>query len=236
MPLPDRGVNNHLAPQRNFASACYLFATVSQGLVYGQYRGNHEIPRRRDIIMRITLPRLAIMISSMVFLAVSPLSAKEAKSEKAARPELFQKLVNCRSIADNVARLACFDAQVARLEEAETRNELVVVDKAQVKKARKGLFGLSLPDLGLFGGNEADEKDPDQEGISKIESTIRSASQNTSGKWTIILEDGARWIQIDTGSIRTAKPGQAIKIRKASLGSYFANINGQAAIRMIRQN
>jgi hypothetical protein len=103
-------------------------------------------------------------------------------------------------------------------------------------KARKGLFGLTLPDLGLFGGKDAEEKDPDQEGISKIESTIRSAGQNAEGNWVITLEDGAKWVQTEAKSIRTPKPGQPIRIRKAALGSFFANIDGQTAIRMKRQN
>jgi hypothetical protein len=190
----------------------------------------------RDIIMRNTPLRLATLISVATILAAFPLSAKESKADKAARPALFQSVINCRAVAESSARLACYDAQVARLDEAETKNELVVVDKKQVKEARKGLFGFSLPDLGLFGGKDAADNDPDQEGISKIESTVKSAAQNASGKWTIIIADGARWVQIDTSSIRTPKPGQEIKIRKASLGSYFANVNGQTAIRMIRQN
>lgn len=164
--------------------------------------------------------------------SVAPLSAKRVDQP---RPEIFRKLIDCRTVADNAARLACYDAQVAKLDEAESRNELVVVDKEQVRKARKGLFGLSLPDLGgVFGGG--DDKGEDAQGLSEIESTIKSAKEGNYGKWIIVLEDGARWEQTEAKDIRDPKPGQPIKIRKAALGSFFANINGATAIRVKRVN
>lgn len=149
------------------------------------------------------------------------------------RAEVFQKVIDCRAIGDAAQRLACYDTQVARLEEASARKEVIVFDQAEVKRTRKGLFGFNFNDLGLFGGGDDKSK---EEGVNQIESTVRSARQDGSGKWVIIIEDGAKWVQIDTTNIRSPKAGQAIKIRKATLGSYFANINDQHAIRMIRQN
>jgi len=43
-------------------------------------------------------------------------------------------------------------------------------------------------------------------------------------------------VQTDTTSIRIPKSGQSIKIRKAAMGSFSANMNNQHAIRMKRQN
>ena len=164
--------------------------------------------------------------------SVAPVSAKRADQP---RPEIFRKLIDCRTVADSASRLACYDAQVAKLDEAESRNELVVVDKEQVRKARRGLFGLSLPDLGgVFG--HGDEKGDDAQGLSEIETTIASAKEGNYGKWIIVLADGARWEQTEARDIRDPKPGQTIKIRKAALGSFFANINGATAIRVKRVN
>lgn len=170
----------------------------------------------------------------LIGLAAMSSTAMARESDKPLpRAEVFQKVIECRAIADATLRLSCYDAQVARLDEAATRKEVVVVDQAEVKKTRKGLFGFNFNDLGLFGGGD---QDGEEEGVNQIESTVRSARQNASAKWTIILEDGAKWVQIDTTSIRTPQPGQSIKIRKASMGSFFANVNGQHAIRMMRQN
>ncbi len=165
-------------------------------------------------------------------IAASPVVAKD-NDKPLPRSDFFQKVIDCRAIADGGRRLACYDAEVARLDEAATRKEVVIVDQAEVKKTRKGLFGFNVGDLGIFGGNE---KNDEEEGFNQIESTVSSARQDGSGRWVIVIEGGAKWVQIDTTSIRTPKPGQTIRIRKASLGSYFANINDQHAIRMMRQN
>lgn len=153
--------------------------------------------------------------------------AKEAPP----RPELFRKLVECRAIADNALRLACFDAQVTQLAEAEARNDVVVVDRVQVQKARKSLFGLTLPDLGLFGGD-----DPKDEGVDQIETKITSAALSRDGKWRFTVEDGAKWVQTERRSIHAPAPGDSVRIRKAAMGSFFANIDGRTAIRVRREN
>jgi hypothetical protein len=124
---------------------------------------------------------------------------------------------------------------VAKLDEAESKKELVIVDREEVKKARKGLFGLSLPDLGgIFGGK--DEGEDDSRGLSQIESTVKLVSMNKSGKWLIIIEDGAKWLQTDTTSIRTPKVGAPITIKRAALGSFFANIGEGRTFRVMRVN
>ena len=91
------------------------------------------------------------------------------------------------------------------------------------------LFGLALPDLGLFGD------DNEEEGVSEIQSTVHSATQNALGKWIIRLEDGARWIQIDSRELaRDPRPGLPVRIRRAAMGSYLANVDNQIAIRVRR--
>lgn len=163
---------------------------------------------------------------------VAPLFATASfANETPPRPEVFRKLVECRAIADNNARLACFDAQVMQLADAEARNDVVVVDRVQVQKARKSLFGLSLPDLGLFGGN--DSKD---EGVDQIETKIVSAAQMRDGKWRFTVEDGAKWVQTETRTIHAPASGDSVRIRKAAMGSFFANIDGRTAIRVRREN
>jgi hypothetical protein len=173
-------------------------------------------------------------VCCVLALAALPLCGPAMAQEKTTpRSQLFQKVIDCRAIADNAARLACYDAQVSVLDQAEAKRDIVIVDRAEVRKARKGLFGLSLPDLGgLFGRGE----DVEKEEFTQIESTIKSASTQGYGKWVIVIEDGARWVQTDSESIRMPKPGQPIRIRKASMGGYFANINNQPAIRVLRTN
>lgn len=147
------------------------------------------------------------------------------------RPPVFEELVNCRAIANATERLACYDVKVAAMDEAEKKDELVLADKSAMKEARRGLFGFSIPKLKIFGNDGKEEE--------KFELTakIDSAYQASYGKWTIVLDNGARWVQIDTTSPRkTPAKGMEIKIREAAMGSYWANIEGSRAIRMRRVN
>ena len=58
---------------------------------------------------------------------------------------------------------------------------------------------------------------------------------NRSGLYTLIMEDDAVWTQIDTTRLpRQPKPGQKVKIKTATMGSYFATIDGGRTIRMKR--
>jgi hypothetical protein len=171
-----------------------------------------------------------ILLAGSLLLSASAVTGQADKLTQS-RPPVFEELVNCRSIADPTARLACYDAKVAAIDEAEKKDELVLADKNAMTEARKGLFGFSIPKLKIFGNDgKEDEK---FELVAKID----SAYQASYGKWTIVLDDGARWVQIDTQVLRkNPARGMEIKIRAAAMGSYFANIDGARAIRMRRVN
>lgn len=174
---------------------------------------------------------MKMSILAIGLVAATSTSAAAAEP-KAARAPAFQKLVGCRAIADSAARLACFDREVAAVDAAESRADIVVIDRARVRTARNSLFGLSVPDLGIFGGD-----DDNEEGVNRIETTIAGVSQTGEGKWTFRLADGARWAQTDTKTLfDDPRPGQPIAIRKGAMGSFLANVNKHTAIRVKRVN
>ena len=171
-------------------------------------------------------PRVA---APLVFLAAAlavPVAAKDKSPVD--RPAQIQELYACRDIADAAARLACFDREVGELSSADQAREITFTDRETAKKARRGLFGFSFPKLGgIFGGDE-DE-------VKEVETVIRSASMDRSGKYTLVMEDDAVWTQIDTTRLpRQPKAGQKVKIKVATMGSYFASIDGGRTIRMKR--
>jgi hypothetical protein len=173
--------------------------------------------------------RIVIAIAALA-VAAGPAAAQEADRP---RPEALNRLMECRSLTDSAQRLACFDREVAAIDAAEAANQLVVVDREQIRKTRRSLFGLSLPDLGIFGGG--DDEEEEEEGVSQIESTIKNASRGSYGRWIITLENGAVWAQTDDRNLpRWPKAGHPIVIKRAALGSFMANINDQNAIRVER--
>ena len=147
------------------------------------------------------------------------------------RPEAFEALVRCRAIADDAARLQCFDAAAAGLQEAADRRDLVVVDREQVRKTKRSLFGLDIPDLNPFSGGP----DPEEEEIQSIESTVASAVRHGGGRWSVTLEDGSSWIQTDDKPLALGpRKGQKVLVKKAAMGSYMMRVNNQPAVRVKR--
>ena len=168
--------------------------------------------------------RSAIM-ASLIIAPLAPAAAAEPE-----RPPILSRVVQCRSITDPTERLACFDREVAAMDAAEASKQLVIMDRQQIRKTRTSLFGLTLPNLGIFGDDKLDEG-----GASRIETTIKSVRADAYGKFIMELADGARWIQIDSRNLAIdPRAGHKIVIRKASLGSYLANVNGQTAIKVRR--
>lgn len=173
-------------------------------------------------------PRL-ILLPPLALLAAAPAAAQDqGRAERDAPPPAFTRAVQCRTIAEPQERLACYDREVAALEAAEAANEIRVVDRQQVQRTRRTLFGLALPDLRIFGGDDGPEA------VTEINSTISRISRDPRGRFTFTLEDGARWAQIDSRELFEPRVGQPIRIRRAALGSYLANVNRQTAIRVQR--
>lgn len=164
----------------------------------------------------------AVILCSAI--AVSAYAKDDDKVEPT--PAVYQAVLDCKAIADATLRLACYDATVETMATASTKRELVVVERAAIVQAEKGLFGLSLPNIKIFGGN-------DDDAVKEIESTISSVRRDENGALIISIADGARWRQIDSQP-QMAKVGDKIKIRKAALGSFFANINGRSGFKMTR--
>lgn len=187
----------------------------------------------------------AVMVVSGCVLACGSDAAKPPREAlPKGRPGLLAKLVECRAIADNAARLSCFDERVAAFDAAEKNRDVVVVDREQVREARKSLFGLSLPSLKIFGGDGKDDGAADdkharratEEDIKELDTTIARATY-AGDHWVFVLADGARWMQTDNGMLlKEPKPGDPIHIKKGAMGSFLANVNKQIAIRVQRIN
>jgi hypothetical protein len=163
----------------------------------------------------------------MHMILLAPLAILSATAQKPdAAGQSFERLLACRSLNDAAARLACFDKEAASL----GATPVVVVERRQVEATQRATFGLSLPEGTVV---EAQEKAAP---LKQIESRIVSASQAGYNKWALTLEDGSRWVQVESKELlRDPKPGQTVVVRRAALRSYLANIDGQIAVRVRRQ-
>ena len=168
-------------------------------------------------------------------LAAAGLFTGAAMSAAAATPDapaspLLKGVPDCRGVAAAEARLACYDAAAARLETAAKSGDVVLVDRDQVRAARRQAFGFRLPSLDLFGGGG------DEDRVDNVSTLAERAYRDSEGKWVVRTRDGQTWRQIDNQNVaRAPKKGSKVEIRRAMMGSYFMNLDGQTAVRARRE-
>jgi hypothetical protein len=179
-------------------------------------------------------PRGGEMLKVLVLVAAvsTPALALAAKpAQPPANPAVMESLLKCRQVADNAERLACFDKAAAAVGEATAKGDLVALDRAQRKAARRQAFGFILPSLAfLERGEEADA-------VNNLTATAADVGMNSLGQWVITLDDGAVWRQTEVVDLgRRPHKGSKIQISKGVLGSFFMTIDGQGAGKAKRES
>jgi hypothetical protein len=167
---------------------------------------------------------MGIVVSLALAAALSGSATPQTSPQ--ADPQGLRALAACR--------LACYDREALAIQEALVKGDLIALDREEVRKTRRSLFGFSLPATRLF-SNDGGREEADKETVDNLSAVIKSARQLPRGRWTIELEEGGTWTQIDDRKLAIyPRPGHKIEIRRAALGSYLANVNGQIAIRVRR--
>jgi hypothetical protein len=151
--------------------------------------------------------------------AAAPVMAQEA--------DYLAELKACRAITDESQRLACYDAKVGAMVSASEAGDVRIVDREDVRRTRRQLFGFTVPDLDILEGDEQDK-----ESSELLETTITSARQLTNKAWRFTTAEGAVW-EINNAPTRLApiKANDKVIFKKASLGYYFIRINGQMGVK-----
>ena len=169
--------------------------------------------------------------------AIAGVALAAGKPSKAQRAQVLQAIVDCRPLTDTDARLKCYDAAAARLDEAEAAGQVVVVDRAKAREVRKEVFGLALPSLDIFnvsGGKDAADAVKGED-VDRLTSTVKSAVRQGDGRWVFELETGAVWRQLEPGELmKSPRQGSPVEIRKASLGSFMMKVDNQPSFKVHR--
>ncbi|CAH0351920.1 hypothetical protein BH11PSE5_BH11PSE5_11220 [soil metagenome] len=155
-------------------------------------------------------------------LAIGPVQA--AAPKYGPKPEIFSRLLDCRTVATESARLACYDKEVAAMDQAAKDDEVVVLDKEGLRKTRRSLFGFSLPNLPFLGGDGDEGKRSES---SLIEAKIAAVQSLGNGRYALKLDDGALWQTTEELFNRVPKVDMPIVIKRAAMGSFMATIGGR---------
>jgi len=170
----------------------------------------------------------AWMVTALLAAAAIPAAAADRSARLPGNA--VTSLIACRAIPDIVQRVTCYDREIAALQEAQKRRDIVVVDRADVQETKRSLFGLSLPRLSILGKDDAED-------LSEISGTVESATTDREGRVLIKMADGGRWRQTDEMVLgRFPKPGTAMVIRRGALGSFRISVGGQPAFKARREN
>ncbi len=139
----------------------------------------------------------------------------------------------CRSKPDAAERVSCYDKAVDELSAATASNDIVVIERTDVRKARKGLFGFSLPRIGFLAGREGDKED--EADAARFEGKIVSARALSQGNWQFTVEGGAVWMTLETSfSAKTPAPDRIVLIERGAFGSYSARVGTGGWVRVKR--
>lgn len=169
-----------------------------------------------------------VLLGIALTLATSA-QAKKGKDDAPGKPPAsLSALTECRALSDDRARLACFDREVAALETKVQTKEVAVVDRADVRKTRRSLFGIALPSIKLFDNDDEPE-------IKEINAVIQSVSRDGEGHLVFTLDDGATWAQTDDFPLGNAvKPGSKVTLKRGTFGSFFADFEKTVPVRAKR--
>lgn len=139
------------------------------------------------------------------------------------------RLLTCQSVVEAATRLACFDREASAMRDAISRRDLVVVDREEIRRTRRSLFGMSLPSMPFLGG--------DKEEISHIDGVLEATSRNRDGGYVFRLEDGSRWTQVDDRPFALEpRRGEKVVVKRAAMGSFMMTVGRQPGVRVQRLN
>lgn len=142
---------------------------------------------------------------------------------------LIDGLRACRGLSGESERVSCYDANVDALLRALDADEVRMIDREEVRKTRRQLFGLPMPEIDIL---KPDEKSKTEEQNALFETTVASARQIGRGSWRLTTVEGAVWeINNPPRRLEPIMAGDKVVFKKASLGYYFIRINRQLGVK-----
>lgn len=168
--------------------------------------------------------RLPVSILAGAALLATPALADDGEGEV---PNSLSAINACRTIEADSERLACYDREVTSFTRAAQEGEVRVVDREDAKKARRSLFGFSLPFKDIFGGD--DKEDVQQ----TLVSTVTSVRPLRGGEYQFRIEEGdAVWETTNSPArLRAPQVGDKVEFKKALFNSYWISFDGQIGVK-----
>jgi hypothetical protein len=167
--------------------------------------GMRKFPGTRTLKRMLQYSRYALGLATAGILLIGPNSLGAQTLPPALR--------SCAKIADDTARLACFDHEVAR--DSVTDPPGKEPTPASLSPEEKlGLSERRVQRLESTGTAQPQE-------ISKLQAHIVRTSSGRDGRDVFELDNGQTWQQTEAQLSFTARPGDTVTITKGALGSFW---------------
>lgn len=171
-----------------------------------------------------------VAVAAMLVMGVGAGLPAAAQETADSAERVLGGLRACKGLAE-AERLACYDRAAAALDRAVEAKEVTLIDKQEVRRTRRGLFGFTLPRIGIF----SDEENEEEEGFAELNTTVASVRTVENGRVEFRLGDGSEAVWRTTDAVAfPPKPGTAVRIRKAALGSYLVKFGKDRIVRGTR--
>ncbi len=165
-------------------------------------------------------------------LGMTGLLTGAAVAQPGRQPDQYRALLECRSRADDAARLRCLDAAVAALEAARTKGDVLVNSRAEALQAQRSLFGFAIPRFLRGGGNNAERDE-----IKELKTTVKAARDSGFMRYSLDLAEGGAWQTTDVhNGAPPPRAGTAVTVKRTPFGGYLIDIPGQKLLRARRTN
>lgn len=177
------------------------------------------------------LPMITRAASAAVLIFSAP---GLAQSTAIGAPPAAVALQQCRTIIESAARLACYDQAAQRFSSALASGDIAIVERDQIRRARRSLFGFSVADLPFIG--EGKEAAPRDKGAPReLVTTLESFSSQGNGRFRFTVTDAnALWETTESAPLNDPRRGETVTIKRGALGSFFAQIGKQRWVRARR--
>lgn len=172
----------------------------------------------------------AMLLPTMLLIAgaaLVPLAAV-AQGTEGRGDALVSAIAACRTVPVD-QRLGCYETTSAALVAAREQRQIRIVDRETMQRAKRSLFGFSLPHLNLFGTGQEDPRADSDTDVKEVTGTIAKVQEASYGLYAFSLAEGGVWQSLSQSPMFEPKAGDKVTIKAGMLGHYTAKIgNGRS--------
>jgi hypothetical protein len=168
-------------------------------------------------------------------------------------PDGLRDIASCRGISKSKARLRCFDRATKFLDEAPERVAQVQRTESEGGKGTISVVAALPAEAPPPASYDAEEVDPDasfgaenlvkkdgRERKKELRAVTVSITTNKIGKYTVVLDNGQVWRQLqgDSNKLRVrrgAESGQGVIIKRRAMGAYALRLTNAKTSILVRR-